>query len=289
VLPTAESILQSEPWVKDYLEVIQDLAASRPKTVGFICKVCWKHYGSSTDAIGLLGHVANHKAQQHQPYLTPRKLVVTGEEIIQKQEILTDSFKIVTPEASTWKFQCRACQRVFPHRTECDELIRHGLNCRAMKAFKTQAPPGKVQSATAMSKVDWIAQRAEECGFVLGRLLNAAKLPFDEALRSKLPVQHGLYAIYRTEATPGEVLRAGRTKTAGEGLRQRIYQNHLMGTQSGNLRAQLVRDRTCSDLEGAKSWIRENCVVQFVIVEDERLRTWAEHYMLGVLRPRHCD
>ena len=63
---------------------------------------------------------------------------------------------------------------------------------------------------------------------------------------SKLPCEHGLYVIYRKDAGDGEVLRAGRTKTAGDGLRQRIYQNHLMGNQKGNLRSQLLADGICA-------------------------------------------
>ena len=110
--------------------------------------------------------------------------------------------------------------------------------------------------------MDWVAERLDQCRRVLDELLKAPKLSFDETLRSKLPERHGLYAIYVKEAPPGDVLRAGRTKSAAGGLRQRTYQNHLMGNQQGNLRSQLVRDGQCRDLDEAKVWIRENCLVQ---------------------------
>lgn len=99
---------------------------------------------------------------------------------------------------------------------------------------------------------------------------------------------HGIYRIFDPRK-PDETLRAGRTKTATGGLRQRVYENHLMGSQAGNLRAQLVGDGACADLEMAKRFIRESLAVQIIEVENEEERTWLEHFMLGVLRPRYCD
>ena len=75
---------------------------------------------------------------------------------------------------------------------------------------------------------------------------------------------------------PGEVLRAGRTKTAAGGLRQRVYRNHFMGDQPGNLRSQLVQQAVCKTIEETKDWIRANCAVQYVVIEDDELRRWAE-------------
>ena len=123
---------------------------------------------------------------------------------------------------------------------------------------------------------------------VLEKLLAAPGLPFDSRLRSSLPERPGVYVIYVVGAPAGEVLRAGRTKGA-EGLRQRIYQNHLMGNQRGNLRAQLVRGRECLDLQSAKIWIQEKCLVQFLVIENDETRRWAEHFILSVLQPRYSD
>src|SRR5205807_1245649 len=106
-------------------------------------------------------------------------------------------------------------------------------------------------------QMDWLTTRLQEGKGWLDALLSAPKLRFDESLRSRLPDRHGIYAISTAKVTHGEFLRVGRTKTAGDGLRQRIYQNHLMGNQKGNLRRQLVRDGKCSNLEQTKTWIRE--------------------------------
>ncbi len=137
--------------------------------------------------------------------------------------------------------------------------------------------------------IDWVQQRVNEYQQILKQLLAAPRLPFNAEIRSKLPCEHGLYVIYHRDAGDGELLRAGRTKTAGDGLRQRIYQNHLMGNQRGNLRSQLIADGICADFEQAKFWIQQNAPVQFLVVRDDRLRAWSEYFMLSILRPRHFD
>jgi len=136
--------------------------------------------------------------------------------------------------------------------------------------------------------MDTLEQRVHELKALLHRLLTAPAFRFDESLRSNLPEKPGLYVINTVASGSDEILRAGRTKGMG-GLRQRVYQNHLMGNQSGNLRAQLVRSGRCRDMEEAKAWIRENCSVRFLILENERTLAWTEHFMLAVLRPTYSD
>ena len=62
-----------------------------------------------------------------------------------------------------------------------------------------------------------------------------------------------------------------------------------MGDQSGNLRQQLIKDKICSRLEETKPWIRQHCQVQFLVIENGKERTIAEHLMLAVLQPRYAD
>lgn len=133
--------------------------------------------------------------------------------------------------------------------------------------------------------MDWLVERLTGGQRTIERLLAAAKLEFNGSLRSALPARPGLYAISVREAAAGEFLRAGR---AGD-LQQRVYQNHLMGNQTGNLRSQLVRDGVCASLEEAKTWIRTHCLVQFAVIQDEAERRWGEHIMLSLLRPRYSD
>ena len=136
--------------------------------------------------------------------------------------------------------------------------------------------------------MEWMTERIEDGRRTVERLLAGPSLQFDETLRSQLPEEPGIYAISMKGASPGDFLRAGRARGRG-GLRQRIYQNHLMGSQAGNLRSQLVRHSVCSDLEEAKRWMREHCVVQLLPVKSESAIIWAEHFMLSVLRPRYSD
>jgi hypothetical protein len=137
-----------------------------------------------------------------------------------------------------------------------------------------------------VSKID---DRIKEVDRILGSLLGAPRLKFDRNLRSSLPERHGLYAISLIGAEEGEVLRSGRTKTASGGIRQRVYGNHFMGNQKGNLRCQLVADGVCSSIADTKRWIGTHCVVQYTIIDDDEARRWAEYYVLSALRPRYCD
>src|SRR6266853_2857791 len=120
----------------------------------------------------------------------------------------------------------------------------------------------------------------------LSQLIQSSVIKFDDRCRSALPESPGIYRIFDL-TKPNETIRAGRTKTAAGGLRQRVYQNHLMGNQSGNLRAQLVAGGECPDHESAKLLIRERLGVQILVVEDAEERARLEHFMLGVLWPRY--
>jgi hypothetical protein len=50
-----------------------------------------------------------------------------------------------------------------------------------------------------------------------------------------------------------------------------------------------VKDGTCVNLEQAKAWMQEKALVQFIVVRNDRLRAWAEYFMLSILRPKHFD
>ena len=53
----------------------------------------------------------------------------------------------------------------------------------------------------------------------------------------------------------------------------------------GNLRQQLIKDKICARLEDTKPWIRQHCRVQFLVIENAKERTIAEHLVLAVLQP----
>jgi hypothetical protein len=121
----------------------------------------------------------------------------------------------------------------------------------------------------------------------LEELLASTPIPFDTQCRSAFPAAPGIYRIF-DRADPVHTIRAGRSDAKG-GLRQRLYQNHLMGNQRGNLRFQLVRHGVCDDLAATKNYIQSKLVAQVLVIENERDRAWLEHFMLAVLRPRYSD
>lgn len=122
----------------------------------------------------------------------------------------------------------------------------------------------------------------------LSQLIRSPIIKFDDRCRSALPESPGIYRIFDL-SIPDETIRAGRTRTAASGLRQRVYQNHLMGNQAGNLRAQLVTGGECPDVDAAKLLIREKFGVQVLVVDNSDERARLEHFMLAVLRPRYSD
>jgi len=137
-------------------------------------------------------------------------------------------------------------------------------------------------------KMASIEMRLQVMASQIEKLLNSEILRFDNRCRRTFPVAHGIYRIFDLEKF-NETIRAGRTKTAAEGLQQRLYRNHLMGDQEGNLRTQLVNDGLCPNIEVAKRFIRDQLAVQVLVVDDRDERTWLEHFMLGVLRPKYSD
>lgn len=122
-----------------------------------------------------------------------------------------------------------------------------------------------VHMSDACTVEEWLDARIEEGRRVVCAILNQPRLSFQGLRPCKLPEEPGLYVISLRDTR--EVLRAGRTEK--QTLRDRVYHDHLMGSQQGNLRAQLVRGEVCSDLQAAKEWIRQHCVVQWL--ENDRL------------------
>lgn len=137
---------------------------------------------------------------------------------------------------------------------------------------------------TRMLQRPEVVSRLDRLEDQLVKLFEGSPIRFDGSCRSALPEAPGVYRIFSAQLFD-ETVRAGRSDVT---LRQRVYQNHLMGNQSGNLRSQLVRDGSCADLESAKRHIQAEFLVQVLVVPDQRERVWLEHFILAVLRPRYC-
>jgi hypothetical protein len=121
---------------------------------------------------------------------------------------------------------------------------------------------------------------------LLQNLLSAKSLNFDHNLRAALTNKPGIYRISENSANWDSSIRIGRTKSGQKGLQQRVYQNHYMGDQSGNIKGQLVRAGRFNTQDEAKAYLSNSCKVQFIIVEDESERKWLEHFIISVLQPQ---
>ena len=134
--------------------------------------------------------------------------------------------------------------------------------------------------------MEWIDRRIQTNRDYLQRLISSPQYRFDGRIHSLLPERPGIYRILASSSH--ETLRAGTTKSS-KSLRQRVYQNHLMGIQSGNIRSQLVKGGMCKDLDEAKDFLKNSCTVQWIVIEDDQERNWAEHFILAILQPTFGD
>jgi hypothetical protein len=130
-----------------------------------------------------------------------------------------------------------------------------------------------------------ITKHVELLSGQLEQLVTSTPIRFDETCHGNLPALPGVYRIFDLDR-PDETIRAGRTDIS---LRQRVYQNHLMGNQNGNLPGQLVGAGKCANFSTAKQFMRETLAVQVLLVADDRERACLEHFMLALLQPRFSD
>ena len=134
--------------------------------------------------------------------------------------------------------------------------------------------------------MNWIDPRKAECEQILQNLLSAPLKHFDQELPRTLPTRQGLYAISTIGAAEGEYLHVGKSKDGRNGLRGRVWDQHFQtGGSSGDLIEKVKKHGKAGSAREAKEYIRRNCQVQWVTLEDATSRGWAEHYILAVLRP----
>jgi excinuclease UvrABC nuclease subunit len=95
-----------------------------------------------------------------------------------------------------------------------------------------------------------------------------------------VPTSGGVYIFSEKGAPLGQYLYAGKSGN----LRDRIGNQHGSVKESCDMLGMVMRERK-RDAEEAKSWMSENCRVQWVEVEPKRLRAFVEDYTIAVLRP----
>lgn len=122
----------------------------------------------------------------------------------------------------------------------------------------------------------------------LNDLLNKDVLLFKNLKPNMLPVEEAVYLLTFIQNSKTELpYYVGRTKN----IRRRIYTNHLMGsTTNARLKKYLVADETEDLIVSpaiAKIYIRENCGIRWINVNDVRLRGALEGYFTAMLFPKY--
>jgi hypothetical protein len=91
-------------------------------------------------------------------------------------------------------------------------------------------------------------------------------------------------------APDGEYLHVGKTKKGRSGLLGRVWQQHYQtGGSPGDLIEKVRARGHAASAQEAREYIRQNCQVRWVVVENDDLRSWTEHYILALLKPIWCS
>ena len=128
------------------------------------------------------------------------------------------------------------------------------------------------------------ASRIAALSIHLDGILAAAPMAFATMTPSQLPKQAGVYIIYTTALGPTAPYYIGRTKN----LRQRLYNNHLMGPlNNARLKKYLIEAQECLDIPTSKTFIRSNCHARWIVIPELRERFLAEGFLAAVLQPKY--
>lgn len=128
-----------DAWVGDesirrWFEIVIDAAFLPHQHRAYICKSCWQTFSTEEELWTLQCHVEAHERWGDVPYDSRRPSpILTGEQLVNLHQLLFERFDAVSPEAGAWKFQCKACKKKFPHRSDHRELLGHFRSCEAIE------------------------------------------------------------------------------------------------------------------------------------------------------------
>jgi hypothetical protein len=115
-------------------------------------------------------------------------------------------------------------------------------------------------------------------------LLCATPMAFADMKPSMIPQKAGVYVITANFSGSEHPYYVGRTKN----LRQRLYNNHLMGPLSNaRLKNCLISRGECEDILAAKEFLRRCCSARWIEQDGFRERGAIEGYATGLLFPKH--
>jgi excinuclease UvrABC nuclease subunit len=130
-----------------------------------------------------------------------------------------------------------------------------------------------------------IEQRLERHRSLLLELLSQPVLPYSRVTPSSVPYQPGVYRIFRETAEGAAEIYIGESTN----LSDRIYQ-HLMGNrQASTLKNKLMARAGFQSEDSVKDHLRNECHVQFLVIEDHHERISLEHFAIAILAPEFND
>ena len=133
--------------------------------------------------------------------------------------------------------------------------------------------------------METLLKRMDDAKKIAKQLLESQQYTFRGLTPSMLESVAGVYAIF--DQTTGATLYVGRTKN----LRQRLYNNHLMGPKSNaRIKKYLTEDPDVPEIqtmEQAKQYLREHCCFQYIPEPDMRSRGQIEGLLSYLLDVRY--
>jgi len=132
-----------------------------------------------------------------------------------------------------------------------------------------------------------IAALTQKYGDLLDSLLESKMLKFSsEDFRSVLPSHGGVYLISEKINNALERVYIGQSKN----IQTRIYRNHLRGSRRvSTLKRKMIRTGMFPNEDEVENYLREKCMIQFLIIDDKFDRNSFEHFVIAVLRPNFND
>jgi hypothetical protein len=133
--PTARDAWIGNEMIRRWFEIVIDAAVEPRQHRAYVCKGCWHTFDADEELCTLQCHVEEHERWGAVPYGSNRMapIIMPGEQMVNLHQLLFERFDAVTPEAGTWKFQCKACKKRFPHRSDLGELLGHFRSCEALE------------------------------------------------------------------------------------------------------------------------------------------------------------
>lgn len=101
---------------------------------------------------------------------------------------------------------------------------------------------------------------------------------------STIPSSSGVYRIIDHSSKTPSTIYIGESGN----LRKRICSNHLLGnTHSSTLLRKILQTGNYTDLNGVKNYLRNNCSIQYLIIESKSERMRLEHFAIAILGPHY--